>query len=70
MEYLGKRYDGTLHSAALIEEDDDDDSDNEVVEMHVKSQETLIAERCAGAKAKGNVLFIAATTVSTKSSSI
>lgn len=73
MEYLSKKFSGTLHNPNLCldddEEDDEDDDGIEVVPLEVKSSRTLIREKYDRAKISGQVIsLLAATTTQTRSS--
>ena len=71
MEYLSKKYSGTLHNPNLSMEDEEDvDNDNmEVLPMEVKSSRTLLREKYDRAKESGQVIsLLGATTTRTRSS--
>ena len=53
----------TQPTAAKAEDSDNDDDDDEIIEMKVKSQDTVIRERFNRAQAAGNVHSIACTSI-------
>lgn len=66
MDYLGKHFNGTVHSPNLSLDEAEDD----IKMVQVKSSRTLLREKYERAKDRGQVISLGATTTRTRSTSM